>query len=186
VRAYAPAMPSQPLSKERSAVVKLVTRLDVEAMALAKERTEMPPAVARLALLVPPSRTDLVDEVLVTVGRRSPHGFDWPPIALVHELIHRVGRVHRGEVKLRGPNGEVVEVIDYTDKTWNRRQVYRLHRHGVFIGEYKDAGGAGQGGRPGRAGRGRTTRECRRLATQDRRLLECPRLPGSTVGISWR
>ena len=38
---------------------------------------------------------------------------------------------------MRGPNGEVVEVIRYVDKLGYDRKVYRLSRHGVFIGEYK-------------------------------------------------
>ena len=41
-RAYATTMPSRPLSADTSAVVKLFTRLDVEAIDLAKHRTEMP------------------------------------------------------------------------------------------------------------------------------------------------
>jgi hypothetical protein len=40
-------------------------------------------------------------------------------------------------VKLRGPNGETVEVVAYVDKMQTRRQVYRLRRNGVFIGDYK-------------------------------------------------
>jgi hypothetical protein len=38
---------------------------------------------------------------------------------------------------MRGPSGEVVEVIRYTDKLGYDQKVYRLSRHGVFIGEYK-------------------------------------------------
>ena len=62
-------MPSRPLSADTRAVVKLFTRLDNEAIDLAKGRTERPAAVARLVQLVPPARVDLVDEVLVSVGR---------------------------------------------------------------------------------------------------------------------
>ena len=40
----------------------------------------MPAAVARLAQLVPPARLDLVDEVLVRVGRRDLSVLDWPPV----------------------------------------------------------------------------------------------------------
>ena len=58
-------MSSRPLSADTYAVVKLHTRLDVEAIDLAKGRTEMPAAAARLVQLVPPARVDLVDEVLV-------------------------------------------------------------------------------------------------------------------------
>ena len=64
-------MPSRPLSADRSAVVKLQTRLDNEAIDIAEGRTEMPAAVPRLARLIPPARVDLVDEVLVRVGRRD-------------------------------------------------------------------------------------------------------------------
>ena len=38
---------------------------------------------------------------------------------------------------MRGPNGEVVDVIRYMDKLGYDRRVYRLSRHRVFIGEYK-------------------------------------------------
>jgi hypothetical protein len=79
-------MPSRPQSADTSAVVKLHTRLDVEAMDIAKGRTEMPAAVARLVQLIPPARVDLVDEVLVGVGRRELSALDWPPISLVHQL----------------------------------------------------------------------------------------------------
>jgi hypothetical protein len=51
-------MPSMPLSADRSVVVKLHTRLDVEAINVAKDRTDAATAVVRLALLVPPSRLD--------------------------------------------------------------------------------------------------------------------------------
>src|SRR6266566_5911340 len=130
-------MPSRPLSPDRAASVRLQTRLDVEAINVAKDRTDRPAAVGRLALFVPPARTDIVDGVLVAVGRRDPVGFKWPPISLVHELAFRVKRFTLGEVRLRGPGGEVVDVIRYTDKMGYDRRVYRLHQRGVFIGEYK-------------------------------------------------
>ena len=83
-------MPSRPLSADRSAVVKLHTRLDNEAINLAKGRTEMPAAVGRLAQLIPPARVDLMDEVLVGLGRRDLSVMlDWPPINLVHQLAYR-------------------------------------------------------------------------------------------------
>ena len=131
-------MPSRPLSADRSVVVKLQTRLDNEAIDLAKGRTAMPAAVVRLVRVVPPARFDLINEVLVAVGRRDlASTLDWPPVRLVHELIYRVGRVHRGEVRLRGESGEVVDVVRYVDKLGHDRRVYRLHRHGVFVGEYR-------------------------------------------------
>jgi hypothetical protein len=79
-------MPSRPLSADTKAVVKLQTRLDNEAIDVAKARTDMSAAVARLVRLVPPARLDLVDEVLVRVGRRDLSVLDWPPIGLVHQL----------------------------------------------------------------------------------------------------
>ena len=76
-------MPSRPLSADRSASVKLHTRIDVEAIDIAKDRTDMPAAV-------PPARLDLVDNALVAVGRRNVvASLDWPPVGVVHELIHR-------------------------------------------------------------------------------------------------
>ena len=131
-------MPSRPLSADTKAVVKLATRLDNEAIDVAKGRTETPAAVARLAQLIPPARVDLVDEVLVGVGRRDLSvTLDWPPIHLVHQLAYRVKRVHLGEVRMRGPNGVVVDVIRYRDKLGYDRRCYRLSRHGAFVGEYK-------------------------------------------------
>jgi hypothetical protein len=98
-------------------MVKLQTRLDVEAMDITKGRTDMPAAVARLTQLVPPARVDLVDEVLVRVGRRDlDHTRDWPPVHLVHQLAFRVKRMHLGEMRMRGPDGVVVDVIRYRDK----------------------------------------------------------------------
>jgi hypothetical protein len=83
-----PAMPSHPLSADRSAMVKLHTRIDVEAIDIVKHRTGLAAAVARLALLVPPARVDLVDDVLAAVGsryqvtappgRRRSGGTSWP------------------------------------------------------------------------------------------------------------
>jgi hypothetical protein len=99
-------MPSRPLSADTSAVVKLQTRLENEAIDIAQGRTEMPAAVPRLVQLVPPARIDLVDEVLVRVGRRDLNlTLDWPPVHLVHQLAYLVKRVHLGEVRMRGRTG---------------------------------------------------------------------------------
>jgi hypothetical protein len=131
-------MPSRPLSADRSAVVKLQTRLNVEAIDITKGRTEMPAAVARLTQLVPPARVDLIDEVMVRVGRRHlDHTLDWPPVHLVHQLAFRVKRMQLGEMRMRGPGSVVVDVTRYRDKMQQDRRCYRLTRHGVFIGEYK-------------------------------------------------
>jgi hypothetical protein len=72
--------------------------------------------VARLAQLAPPAGLDLVDEVLVQVGRRYLSVLDWPLVNLVHQVPYRARRVHLGEVRMTGLNGEVVGVIRYTDK----------------------------------------------------------------------
>ena len=83
-------------------------------------------------------RRHLPDEVLVRVGRRDLNlTRDWPPVHLVHQLAFRVKRLHLGEVRMRGPNGVVVDVIRYRDKMQQDRRVYRLTRHGTFVGEYK-------------------------------------------------
>jgi hypothetical protein len=129
-------MPSRPLSSDRSAVVKLQTRLDAEAMDIAQGRTEVPAAVPRLVQLVPPARVDLVDEVLARVGHRDlDQTRDWPPVHLVHQLAFRVKRMHLGEMRMRGPDGVVVDVIRYVDKMQYDRPCYRVTRHGASIGE---------------------------------------------------
>jgi hypothetical protein len=38
---------------------------------------------------------------------------------------------------MRGPNGEVVDVIRYTDMSGYGRRCYRLQRHGCSSREYK-------------------------------------------------
>jgi hypothetical protein len=131
-------MPSRPLSADTKTVVELQTRLDNEAIDIADDRTDMPAAVARLSLLVPPARVDLVDEVLVRIGHRDLNlTLDWPPVHVVHQLAFRVKAMHLGEMRMRGPDGVVVDVIRYRDKMQQDRRCYRLTRHGVFIGEYK-------------------------------------------------
>lgn len=134
-------MPSTPLSADRSAVVKLQTRLDVEAIDIAKGRTERPPAVARLVQLIRPGRVDLVDEVLSRIGRRPSTAKAWPPFDLVCELAWRVKRAHCGEMRLRGEGGSVVvDLIRYIDTAGRDRQAFRVHRDGVFVGEYTSPG----------------------------------------------
>jgi hypothetical protein len=130
-------MPSRPLSADTKAVVKLQTRLDNEAIDITKGRSDRAAAVPRLVQLVPPARVDLVDEVLVRVGRKSSSAMQWPPYQLVCELATAVKAVHLGEVRMRAPDGVVVDVIRYRDKMQQDRRVYRLTRHGVFVGEYK-------------------------------------------------
>jgi hypothetical protein len=131
-------MPSRPLSADTKAVVKLQTRLDVEAMDITKGGTDMPAAVARLTQLIPPARIDLVDQVLVRVGHRDlDQTLDWAPVHLVHQLAFRVKRMHLGEVRMRGPNGVVVQIVTYVDKMQQTRRCYRLSQHGVLRGEYK-------------------------------------------------
>lgn len=131
-------MTSRPPSADQEAVVRLFTRLDVEAVDISHGRTDIPAAVARLVQLVPPARLDLVEEVLGRVARRDLSvTLDWPPSHVVHQLIFRVRRVHAGDLRLRGRSGEVVDLIAYTDTAGRDRRCYRLSRHGVFIGEYK-------------------------------------------------
>ena len=57
-------------------------------------------------------------------------------------------------MRMRGPNGEVVEVIRHVDKLGYDRKVYRFSRHRVFIGEYKTPEELGKVV-TSRAGRGR-------------------------------
>jgi len=130
-------MPSRPLSANTWVVVKLQTWIDAEAIDVTESRTDMRSAVARLVQLVPPTRVDLVDQVLVRLDRRGPDQVECPPIQLVQQLAYRVKRVHLGEVRMSGPNGEVVDLVRYTDKLGYDRRVYRLHRLGRFVGEYK-------------------------------------------------
>src|SRR5829696_6133920 len=65
------------------------------------ERTEMPPAVARLALLVPPARQDLVDEVLDRIGHRDPGRFNRGDSASAQRASLRTDV--RSRVEDRGP-----------------------------------------------------------------------------------
>ena len=130
-------MPSPPLAADQEAVMTLFTRLDDEAMDIGRGRTDIPAAVARLVQLVPPARLDLVEEVLVRVARRDLSlTLDWPQSHVLHQLVFRVRRVHAGDVRLRGSSGEVVDLIAYLDTAGRDRRVYRLSRHGVFVGEY--------------------------------------------------
>jgi hypothetical protein len=85
-------MPSRPLSPDRPAITQLHTRIDVEAIAVTKGDTDRAAAVARLATLVPPTRVDLVDEVMARIGARNLDRQDWPPYALVSELASKVKR----------------------------------------------------------------------------------------------
>jgi hypothetical protein len=131
-------MPSRPPPADTKAIVSAYAWLQREAIAVAEGRTEIPVAVPRLVQLVPPARVDLVDEVLVRVALRYlTRTLDWPPLHLVQQLAFRVKRVHLGEVRMRGLNSEVVEVIAYRDTLGYDRKVYRMSRHGAFVGEYK-------------------------------------------------
>ena len=80
-------MPSRPQSPDRQAITRLHTRIDVEAIAVTKGETDRG-AAARLATLVPPTRVDLVDEVMTRIGarrstartgRRTPWSASWRP-----------------------------------------------------------------------------------------------------------
>jgi hypothetical protein len=72
------------------AVVKPFTRLDNEAIDIARGRTEMPAAMPRLMQLVPPARIDPVGEARVRFGRGDLSlTLDWLPVHQVHQLAHR-------------------------------------------------------------------------------------------------
>jgi hypothetical protein len=80
-------MPSRPLSPDRQAITKLHSRIDVEAIEITEGETDRSAAVPRLAALVPPTRVDLVDEVMARIGtrnvdrkacRRTPWSASWP------------------------------------------------------------------------------------------------------------
>jgi hypothetical protein len=77
-----------------------------------------------------PRAVDLVGEVMA--DRK-----DWPPYALVCELVTKAKAVHLGEVKLRVPNGETDEVVSYVDRMQTRRDRYRLKQRGILVGELK-------------------------------------------------
>jgi hypothetical protein len=130
-------MPSRPLSPDRQAITQLHTRIDVAAIGVTKGETDRGAAVARLATLVPPTCVDPIDGVMARIGTRKADRKAWPPCAVVCEQATKVKAVHLGEVRMRGPEGVVVDVIRYRDKMQQDRRCYRLTRHGVFIGEYK-------------------------------------------------
>jgi hypothetical protein len=69
-RCARPAEIRHPLSPDRHAITQLHTRVDVEAIAVTKGETDRGAAVARLSTLVPPTRVDLVDEVMARIGTR--------------------------------------------------------------------------------------------------------------------
>lgn len=61
-------------------------------------------------------------------GRRDLNlTLDWPPVHLIHQVAFRTKAVHLGEVKMRGPNGVVVDVIRYRDKMQYDRRCCRAH-----------------------------------------------------------
>jgi hypothetical protein len=55
-----------------------------------------------------------------------------------------VKAVHLGEVRLRGEDGETVEVVAYLDTMQTHRQVYRLRRHGRHVGDYSSVDELGE------------------------------------------
>lgn len=75
--------------------------------------------------------------MLSRIGRRPPTAKAWPPFEVVCELAWRVKRTHCGEMRLRGDGGAVVvDLIRYVDTAGPDRQVFQVHRSGVFVGEY--------------------------------------------------
>jgi hypothetical protein len=91
-----------------------------------------PAAVARLAL-VAPCRPDIIDGVLdVVEGRVNPSHrdiADWPPRAIVVDLLTAARRVTTGEIALIGPGGIRVEQtrVDRHDGHGPRPALQVLH-----------------------------------------------------------
>jgi hypothetical protein len=110
----------RPLSAERRAGITLDAWAANFAMLVAREPAGRAAAIAQLAL-VAPGRPDLIDGVLdVVAGRVNPtyHPIaDWPPRALVVELLTAARAVTTGQVALIGPGGIRVEQtpVDHRD-----------------------------------------------------------------------
>jgi hypothetical protein len=51
-------------------------------------------------------------------------------------VFHREPEDDTRLVRLRGPNGEVVQYVEYVDKAGHRRRVLRLTRRGYHVGDF--------------------------------------------------
>ncbi|MFL5911827.1 MAG: hypothetical protein ACJ73E_00175 [Mycobacteriales bacterium] len=90
-------MGGRDVEADSKVIVKAYGQLHEEATAVAEGRSDMSAAVARLVQLIPPTRVDLVDEVLYRVGRRTlSAALDWPPAHVLHQLAYRLKQVHAG------------------------------------------------------------------------------------------
>jgi hypothetical protein len=130
----------RPSTQHERVVIHFRTRAAVEAIDITKDRTTKEAAVARLVLIVPPARVDLVDRVVDVVAQdMSREQPSWPPADEVRELVHRVRRVHLGEIGLRGPDGVTVDVLSYVDGMGIAREVFRTMQGGVVVRECRTA-----------------------------------------------
>jgi len=91
-------MGDRDVDADSKVIARAYGELHEEAIAVAEGRSDMSAAVARLVRLIPPTRADLVDEVLYRVARRTLSAtLDWPPADLLHQLAYRLKQVHAGE-----------------------------------------------------------------------------------------
>ena len=131
-----PVMPSRPLSADRTLEVRLHTRAQTLASAVARGATTRRHAVATLAL-VAPCRPELAKRVRDRIGSVPAAEVEWPPRSVQISLLDSSFRVTLGRVRLTGPGGVTVEHVTYTDKIGHTHRVLRLKRHGVFVGDYR-------------------------------------------------
>jgi hypothetical protein len=97
-------MGGRDVAADSTVIVRAYGQLHEEATAVAEGRSDMSAAVARLVRLIPPTRVDLVDAVLLRVGRRTLSAtLDWPPARVLHQLAHQLKQAHAGEMSERLP-----------------------------------------------------------------------------------
>jgi hypothetical protein len=107
------------------------------AIAISRGEADYPGAVAELALVVP-ARPDLVDHVIGTAGKAN--RLDWPPTAIVRELLDQTRRVTTGEVPLVGPDGVRVVHVATTGGGGARRCRLQLRTAaGHLVADVPDA-----------------------------------------------
>src|SRR5262245_61641167 len=130
------AMPSRPLSADRTLEVRLHSRAGTLASAVARGVTTRGHAVAVLSLIAP-CRPELTERVVDRVGSVPAAEVEWPPRSVQIALLRSSHRVTRGTARLAGPGGVTVEHVTYTDKLGYTRRVLRLKRHGVVVGDFR-------------------------------------------------
>src|SRR6266536_1701885 len=127
------------LAPERLAEVRLQAWSGRAAMAVRAGELTRAEAVARLALTAP-CRPDVVRAVAATAAGWAPPVAgpvgDWPPRALLAELLAATGEVTMGTRRLTGPDGITVEHVTL-DRGPDRgtRRFLRVRRHDVVIAE---------------------------------------------------